>query len=102
MLIIKYKATPSPTNTFAKCWYEGPLYSGSFLMSVRDSLFVEHPIDVLQCNPSIVATIQAFGEQDFFLYRGVTLSQWLICTKRVHLGHSKVSFIEGCPNVRVV
>ena len=42
-------------------------------MSGRDSLFVEHPIDVLQCNPSIVATIQAFGKQNFVLYRGVTL-----------------------------
>ena len=31
---------------------------------------------------------------------GVALSQGLICTKRVHLGLSKVAFIEGCPHVR--
>ena len=27
--------------------------------------------------------------------KGFALSQGLICTKRVHLGHSKVAFIEG-------
>ena len=28
--------------------------------------------------------------------RGVAPSHGLICTKRVHLGFSKVAFIEGC------
>ena len=35
------------------------------------------------------------GECNFVPYRGLALSQGLICTKRVHLGHSKVAFIEG-------
>ena len=34
------------------------------------------------------------------LYKGVALSQGLIYTKRVHLGLSKVTFIEGCSHVR--
>ena len=34
------------------------------------------------------------------LNEGVALSQGLICTKRVHLGLSKVAFIEGCPHIR--
>ena len=36
------------------------------------------------------------------LYRGVALSQGLICIKWVYLGLSKVafSFIEGCPLIR--
>ena len=33
-------------------------------------------------------------------FRGVALSQGLICTKTLHLGLGKVVFIEGCPSVR--
>ena len=38
--------------------------------------------------------------QNFVLYRGVALSQGLICTTRVYLGLSEVAFIERCPHVR--
>ena len=40
---------------------------------------------------------------EIFVFGGggvAALSQGLICTKRVHLGLSKVAFIEGCPHVR--
>ena len=49
---------------------------------------------VIQWNPSIAATIS------LVLYRGVALSQGLICTKTVYLGPSEVAFIEGCPHIR--
>ena len=39
--------------------------------------------------------VAVIGEWDFVLYRGVALSQGLICSKRVHLGLSKAAFIEG-------
>ena len=37
---------------------------------------------------------------NFVFYRMVALFQGLICTKRVHLGLSKVAFTEGRPHVR--
>ena len=51
------------------------------------------------------------GERNFVLYRGVVLSQGLVCTIRVHLGLSEVAFmkgvltlevtfVEGCPHFR--
>ena len=39
------------------------------------------------------------GERNFVLYRGVALSQRLICTARVYLGLIEVAIIEGCPHV---
>ena len=34
---------------------------------------------------------------EIILYRGVAISQGMICTKRVHLGLREVTFIEGWP-----
>ena len=78
----------------------GKFVVNSILLEVLRAVlsFIERlsSVDCVQWNPSIVATI---GERNFVLYRGVALSQGLICTKRVYLGLSEVVFIEGCPHI---
>ena len=51
-------------------------------------------------NTASLYRVSTIGERNFVLYKGVALSQRLICTVRVHLGLSEVAFIEGYPHIR--
>ena len=69
-------------------------------LAVKDSPSIGHPFDK---ESSLSYTVEPLYSgyrwgRNLVLYRGLALSQGLICTKRVHLGVSEVTFIEGCPH----
>ena len=51
--------------------------------------------------PKVIYPLQWPPPENEIIQPWVALSHELMCTKRVHLGLSKLAFVEGCPHTDV-